>query len=401
VSVTTFVGIFVSALLVTSVVVSGKPAAVAAPNPAHVMLVLMENEGASNIVGNSALPYVKSLASNYGYASQSYALRHPSLPNYLALVSGSNQGVTDDNPPSSHRFTSVSTLADQLAAAGVSEKAYAENLPSQPTADSGLYAVRHNPWEYFPNARIAVVNSSRITSDLNSSSPPDFVWYTPNITDDGHTGVPTDTSAHELADTESFLSSFVPSVQATNWYKTGGKIIIEWDEALDSDSSGINGGSGGHVATIVVSSALKARPVRDAAPVDTVGILRSIEDQYGLTHLANAANSANGTIDSLLSGTSNLSTQSITNGPSATAWVGKSFSFAIKTTGSPTPTLKKKGRLPKGLHFRKNHNGTATMWGTPSAKHTIGRHYLTIVATYGKGKTKQVRTQTFTLTVNP
>ena len=122
------------------------------------MLVLMENEGASNIVGNSALPYINSLATNYGSATQSYALRHPSLPNYLAIVSGSNQGVTDDNPPSSHRFTSVSTLADQLAAAGVSEKAYAENLPSQPSTDSGLYAVRHNPWEYFPNAKISVAN---------------------------------------------------------------------------------------------------------------------------------------------------------------------------------------------------------------------------------------------------
>ena len=71
-------------------------------------------------------------------------------------------------------------------------------------------------------------------------------------------------------------------MQSTAWYKSGGQIIIEWDEALDSDTSGIDGGSGGHVPTIVVSSALKASPQHDSAPVDTVGILRSIEDTYGL-----------------------------------------------------------------------------------------------------------------------
>ncbi len=105
-----------------------------------------------------------------------------------------------------------------------------------------------------------------------------------------------------MADTEAFLSRFIPSVQATSWYNAGGQIIIEWDEALDSDTSGLNGGAGGHIPTIVVSNALKANPQQDATPVDTVGILRSIEDQYGLPHLAGAANAANGTIDALLRG---------------------------------------------------------------------------------------------------
>ena len=107
-----------------------------------------------------------------------------------------------------------------------------------------------------------------------------------------------------MADTEAFLARFIPSVQATSWYKAGGQIIIEWDEALDSDTSGINGGTGGHVATIVVSAVLKAGPSDDATPVDTVGILRSLEDDIGLPHLATAANAANGNIDALLGVTS-------------------------------------------------------------------------------------------------
>jgi acid phosphatase len=269
-------------------------------NTAHVMVIMMENEGASNIIGNPALPYVTSLANDYGSATNSYALAHPSLPNYLTIVSGSSQGITGDQPPSAGKFPKVPTLGDQLAAAGVSERAYAENLPAQPTLDAGVYAVRHNPWEYFPNARIAVVDASTLTGDLNSPNPPGFVWYTPNVNDDGHTGVPIDTQASQLAGAETFLAKFIPAVQATTWYRSGGQIIIEWDEALDSDTSGINGGQGGHVATIVVSNMLKARPVRDSTPVDTAGILRSLEDVFRVPHLANASNAANGTIDSLL-----------------------------------------------------------------------------------------------------
>jgi hypothetical protein len=269
-------------------------------NPPKVMVVMMENEGATNILGNAALPYVTSLAADYGSATASYAFGHPSLPNYLDIVSGSNQSVTDDNPPSSHSFPAVSTLADQLVAGGYSIAAYAENLPADPTTNSGLYAVRHNPWAYFPSAPVTVKDASSLIPDLNAPTTPDFVWYTPNLTDDGHTGVPVDTQTNELIDTENFLSSFIPSVQATSWYQAGGQIIIEWDEALDSDTSGVNGVTGGHVSTIVVSKYLAASPQQDSAPVTTAGILRSIEHIYQLPYLGQASDSANGDINPLL-----------------------------------------------------------------------------------------------------
>ena len=265
--------------------------------PPKVMVVMMENQSYSQALGQ---PVIGQLAQQYGSATQSYAFGHPSLPNYLEIVSGSNEGVTDDNPPSSHSFPSVPTLADQLVAAGYSATAYAESLPSDPTNDSGLYAVRHNPWEYFPNAPITVKDSSALIPDLNSSAPPDFVWYTPNLTDDGHTGVPTDTEANELADSGAFLSSFIPSVQSTAWYKSGGQIIIEWDEGLDSDTSGINGENGGHVATIVVSKYLAASPKQYSGDVDIAGILGSLEHLYQVPFLGDASSTANGNINALL-----------------------------------------------------------------------------------------------------
>jgi phosphatidylinositol-3-phosphatase len=255
----------------------------------HVMVVMMENKNYSQVIGQADQPYTNSLATAYGLATQSYAFGHPSLPNYLDIVSGSNQGVIDDNPPSSHNFPAAPTLADQLAAAGFSTRAYAESIPADPTTSAGEYAVRHVPWEYFPKTRITVRNASSLVSDLASSSAPDFVWYTPNLIDDEHDGT--------VQQGDAFLSRFIPMVQSTPWYSAGGVIIVEWDES-DGDDAGINGGDGGHVPTIVVSKALKADPHQDATPVDTAGILRSIEDAYGVAHLGAAAGS--GSIDLLL-----------------------------------------------------------------------------------------------------
>ena len=262
-------------------------------SPPHIMVVMMENKSLSEVIGQSDQPYTNSLARNYGLATESYAYGHPSLPNYLDIASGSNQGVTDDNPPSSHSFPNVQTLADQLAAAGISEKAYAENLPTNPTSNAGEFAVRHFPWEYFPKTKMPIADASSLVPNLDSVTPPSFVWYTPNLIDDEHDGT--------VQQGDAFLSRFVPQVQASNWYKVGGQIIITWDES-DTDNTAISGGQtgGGHVPTIVVSNVLKTHPQQEATPVDTAGILRSIEDAYGLSHLGQAANTANGSIDSLL-----------------------------------------------------------------------------------------------------
>jgi acid phosphatase len=255
------------------------------------MVVVMENQNYSGIIGQSNQPYTNSLAQGFGLATQSYALGHPSLPDYLALVTGSDQGVTDDGSPSVHRFPAAQTLADQLQAAGVSRKAYVENLPADPTQDSGLYAVRHFPWAYFPNTAMPVADASNLIGDLNSPSAPDFVWYTPNMINDEHS------SSVQTGD--AFLASFIPSVQATDWYKNGGQIIITWDESAN-DNSGINGGDGGHVPSIVVSRYLTDNPQQYSGPVDSAGIFQSLEHIYQVPFLGAAATSPGDNIDHLL-----------------------------------------------------------------------------------------------------
>ncbi|MGA2519814.1 MAG: alkaline phosphatase family protein [Acidimicrobiales bacterium] len=302
---------------------TSSPAQSSSTGPAHVMLVMMENESYDQVIGSSSMPYTNGLASTYGSATDSYAFGHPSLPNYLDIVSGSNQGVTQDEPPSSSGVFNVPTLATQLAGAGIPAKAYMESLPSDPTNDSGLYVVHHNPWEYFTNPP-AMANATSLVSNLDAAGAPDFVWYTPNVDDDADTGA---SQATILGDEDSFLSSFIPQVQATSWYQAGGQVIVQWDEGDDSDTAGINGDAGGHVTTIVVSAALHGQ--QDSAAVDTVGVLHSIEDAYGLAHLGGS--SADGTIDALLSGSgsSSTTTTTTTTAPAPTT---------TTTTAPPTTT---------------------------------------------------------------
>jgi len=93
------------------------------------------------------------------------------------------------------------------------------------------------------------------------------------------------------------------------------------------------------------------------------------------------------------------SSAAITSPNTVTAIAGSSFSFKVTTVGTPLPRLREKGKLPKGVHFHDEHNGTATLSGTPKPTRT-GTYNLTLSARFGTGKTKQLATQSFTLSLN-
>jgi hypothetical protein len=90
----------------------------------------------------------------------------------------------------------------------------------------------------------------------------------------------------------------------------------------------------------------------------------------------------------------------ITSSSTATATTGSPFSFTITTAGTPVPSITKQGHLPKHVALSDQGNGTAIIAGIPSVKKTTVCHF-TIKAKFGKGKTKTVVKQAFTLTVNP
>jgi len=264
----------------------------------------MENETYTSVIGNPSLPYLNgTLAAHYLVLQDAYAVGHPSLPNYLELLSGSTSGVTSDCAPGPG-CQGADNLAGQLDRAGVGWAGYMESMPSAgyTGGDAGgsdgygneLYAQHHNPFVYFPDLAgdlaTHVKPLTAMIGDLNSAQPPAFVWATPNMVDDMHDG--------PLSTGDTWLSQAIPQIQATSWYRAGGVILLTWDEGQDTDTSGIAGGGGGHIAGIVISQALYgSRP--DTAPVDDAGILRSIEAAYGVGFLNDAADPAHGSVPGL------------------------------------------------------------------------------------------------------
>src|SRR5439155_4003478 len=125
------------------------PAArVAATRGSHVITIVMENKEAGDVIGNADAPYVNRLARRGGLLLSSYAVGHPSLPNYLALTSGSTHGITS-NCTDCH--VAARNIVDQLAVARLSWRAYMEDLPSPCSQVAGAngYAKKHDPFLYY------------------------------------------------------------------------------------------------------------------------------------------------------------------------------------------------------------------------------------------------------------
>ena len=170
------------------------PAAGAAPKiPAfgHVVVVVFENHEMNDVLGTSDAPTFNALAHRYASIDNYFAITHPSLPNYLALVSGSTQGITDDCTDCTAPGRS---LADTLEAARKSWKTYAEGLPSPgfAGATSGRYAKKHNPFMYFPSvasnpARLSrVVAFPQFAADVRARRLPTFSLVVPDLCNDMH-----------------------------------------------------------------------------------------------------------------------------------------------------------------------------------------------------------------------
>jgi phosphatidylinositol-3-phosphatase len=151
------------------------PLSVSVPDFTHVVLVVFENHEASSIAGNPDAPTFNALARRYATLTNYDAVAHPSLPNYLALVSGSTQGITSD---CWNCIVRARNLADALAARGKTWKTYAEDLPYPgfTGGSAGRYAKKHDPFLYFrdvvgsPARRDRVVPYPQLSRDVAAPS---------------------------------------------------------------------------------------------------------------------------------------------------------------------------------------------------------------------------------------
>ncbi len=254
----------------------------------------MENAEYGEVIGNRAAPYVNRLAGEYGLATASYAITHPSLPNYLALTSGATHGITSDC--TSCAVSSGANLTDQLEASGVSWRAYLEDVPRPCFAGAGAggYAKKHNPFAYYadvigdPARCRELVGFGALAADLRGGALPTFAWITPNLCDDGH-----DCS---LRTADRFLERTVPAILRE--LGPHGFLVLTWDEGT-SDAGCCGAARGGRVATILAGPGVR-RGARSSSPLDDYGVLATVEDALGLPRLGGAADPRAGSIRGLL-----------------------------------------------------------------------------------------------------
>jgi hypothetical protein len=254
--------------------------AVPASSKSHVVVLVMENREYARVLRGA--PYVRGLAGDFASAPSFFAIRHPSLPNYLALTGGSTFGISSDCTSCHVRDTN---LVDQLEAAHRSWKAYMEGLPHPcyKGASSGGYAKKHDPFLYYDdvasNRRRCghVVPATQLGRDLRRRRLPTFAWITPNLCDDTH-----DCS---LATGDRYLSRLVPAVM--RGLGPHGVLILTWDEG-DSDAGCCGVARGGHIATVIAGPDVR-RGTSITGDLTHYSTLRTIEDLLGLPPLRGAA----------------------------------------------------------------------------------------------------------------
>jgi hypothetical protein len=256
------------ALLLSGVLASTAHAAGGVPRPDHIVVVVMENHSNTEVIGSSSAPYINSLAATGANFSQSYAITHPSEPNYLALFSGSTQGVTDDSCP--HTFSGAN-LGSELIANGLTFAGYSESMPydGYTGCSSGSYARKHNPWVNFTN----VPASANLTMDAfpsDYSQLPTVSVVVPNQDNDMHDGT--------VAQGDSWLQQHLDGY--VQWAKTHNSLmVLTFDE--DDNSAG------NRIPTVFVGASVT--PGLYSETIDHYDVLRTLEDAYELPYAGASA----------------------------------------------------------------------------------------------------------------
>ena len=246
----------------------------AIPRFRHVLVVVFENRERSSVAGSTDAPTFTSLARRYATLTRYDAVAHPSLPNYLALVSGSTQGITSDCTDCVVR---ARNLADTLAAAGRTWKTYAEDLPFRgfAGASAGGYRKKHVPFLYFrdvldsPARRNRIVPFTQLAADVAARRLPDFSLVVPNLCHDMHDC--------PLSTGDAWLKAHVVPLLRSPALR-GGVVFVVFDEGTSG------AGGGGHVEALALGPMVRPHSTF-ARATGHYGLLRTIEDAWSLPRL--------------------------------------------------------------------------------------------------------------------
>ena len=246
------------------------PARAQVPALDHVVVVVMENHSYNEV---RVKPYTASLIASSSTCTQSYAITHPSFPNYLCLWAGSTLGMTNNNcPPAGSPFM-VANLGQSCEAAGVSWRAYCEDLPAAGSnvCSSTGYERKHAPWTDFGN--LDHMNERPLTDllpDIAAEQLPRLAYIVPNQCHSTH-----DCS---LDTGDAWLAGIMPTLITAVGPR--GVVILTWDEDDNSTENNI---------LTVFSGPLVKPGYAHTSHVDHFNVLRTICDGLGIPAMGNAA----------------------------------------------------------------------------------------------------------------
>jgi hypothetical protein len=250
-----------------------------------IFTIVLENHDYAEIVGSSNAPYINSLIAMGGLATNYKDTGHPSLPNYLNMISGDNQywGITDWAPNLWPFPKSAPNLGTQLEGSSIPWRSYQESMGTPCNLNAvGLFAPKHDGFLYFEDMQGASVCADRnvdyssFAADLASNNYR-YMWITPNLDDDGHNQ--TDPVVGMQA-TDTWMSHEVPKILASAAYQAGGVLFITWDEA-----EGRNNDDKDQIPMIILSPRIKQAGMTSATAYTHSSYLATVEDLLSLPRL--------------------------------------------------------------------------------------------------------------------
>jgi hypothetical protein len=241
----------------------------------RVVVVVLENKARTQVLGNRAAPAFNAFARRGAVLSAYRGVTHPSLPNYLALVSGSTHGITSDCTTCT---VAGPSLAATLEAKGLTWKTYAEGLPQPGWTGPyrGRYAKKHVPFLYFRRVLASkaglrrVVPLSQLARDRAAGKLPTFSLVVPDLCHDMH--------SCSVATGDAWLKGFLPPLLTL----PGTAVFVVFDES-DSADPGI---------PALALGPLVRPGSRYTRAMSHYGLLRTIEDGLGLPRLGLSARAA-------------------------------------------------------------------------------------------------------------
>jgi len=261
------------------------------PNFKRIVIIVFENKEFGTVIGNPQMPNFNKLAREYTLLTQYYAVTHPSLPNYIALIGGDTFGILSD---CNNCYVNSQSLPDLIEASGRTWKTYQEDMP-EPCflGDTNIYAQKHNPFIYFDPIRLdtercerSIVPFSALQTDIETDSLPNFIFVTPNLCNDAHD------CGLDVADAwmTDLLGRLVPALDAT---RESYLLVMTFDEGQGTHSCcGLPPLAGGRVATVFYSPLVK-NGFEDSTPYTHYSLLKTITEAWSLPYLGHAAEDNN------------------------------------------------------------------------------------------------------------